>query len=284
MTGVFRIDRVINNNVIAVREGERDVILTGRGLGFGQHPGGTYDPARVERRFVLDDDRSATGFTAVIAELPYEILLLSNRIADHLAETRGLRLTSAMQLALADHIQFAIERLAEGHRLENALLWELKSTYRDEFTAALEILDLVREASGVVLPVDEAGFITMHLVNAELTGRMSASLATASAVADIVALVRDRLGVALATDSIGYARFLTHVKFVVQRIEEGQLLENPDSSLYHMVRAQDPTSHECALAIAEYMQGRFGVQLPDEELLYLMVHINRLRHRDGEVA
>lgn len=280
--GVFRIARVINNNVISVLEGDREVILTGRGLGFGQHAGGTYDPSRVERRFVMDDERSAAGFTAVIAELPYEMLVLSNRIADHLSRTLDLTLTSAIQLALADHIQFAIERLAKGQRLENALLWELKSTYRREFTAALEVLDMVREATGVVLPVDEAGFVTMHLVNAELTGNLSASIGTASAVSEILALVRAHLGLPLASDSVDYARFLTHVKFALQRIEEGHMLTSSDSMLYEMVRTQDPVSYECARAIAGLVRERYEVELPDEEMLYLMVHVNRLRHRDGE--
>jgi beta-glucoside operon transcriptional antiterminator len=278
---VFRVQRVINNNVIAVVEGDREVILTGRGLGFGQHPGGTYDPTRVERRFVLDDDRSADGFTSFIAELPYELLVLSNRIADHLAEHAGIRLSNATQLALADHIQFAVQRLAEGQRLGHPLLWELKSTYRREFTAALEILELIREGTGVVMPVDEAGFITMHLVNAELTGAMEASLGTATAVQDIVGIVRAHLGVALDPESVGYARFLTHVKFAVQRIEDNAMLTGTDSTLFDMVRQQDPTSYACALLVGDYVSQRYGCSLPDEELLYLMVHVNRLRSRDS---
>ena len=103
MGGVFRIDRVINNNVISVLEDGHEVILTGRGLGFGQHAGGTYEPARVERRFVLDDSRSAAGFTAMIAELPYEVIVLSNQIADYVEQEFGVWLSSARQLALADH-------------------------------------------------------------------------------------------------------------------------------------------------------------------------------------
>lgn len=280
MGGVFRIDRVINNNVISVLEDGHEVILTGRGLGFGQRAGGTYDPARVERRFVLDDSRSAAGFTAMIADLPYEVIALSNRIADYVQDEYGVTLSSARQLALADHIQFAIERLAKGQRLANELLWELKNTYRSQFGAALEILDMVTEATGVVLPVDEAGFITMHLVNVGLPGEARGSLGTAAAVSDIVTLVREQLGIPLATDSVAYARFLTHVKFAVQRIEEGKLLSNPDSALFDMVSSQDPTSFQCAQAIARYVLGRYEVVLPDEELLYLMVHVNRLRHRD----
>jgi len=277
---VFRIDRVINNNVIGVIENGQEVILTGRGLGFGQHAGGTYDPSRVERRFVLADGRSAAGFTSVISELPYEVLVLSNRIADYLEQELGLTLTSAIQIALADHIQFAIERLASGQRLENTLLWELKSTYRREFTAALHILEMVREATRVVLPIDEAGFVTMHLVNAELTGNLSASIGTATAVQDIVALVRQHLGLAIPADSGAYARFLTHVKFAVQRIEEGTLLAGGDSRLHDLVRSTDPAAHECAQAVAAYVRDRYAVVLPEEEQLYLMLHISRLRTRD----
>ena len=281
---LFRIDRVINNNVIAVLEDGREVILTGRGLGFGQHEGGTYDPSRVERRFVLDDARSAEGFTSIISEIPYEVLVLSNRVADHLADSAGIQLSNAAQLALADHIQFAIHRLAAGQRLEHPLLWELKSTYRTEFTAALEILEMIREVTGVVMPVDEAGFITMHLVNSELTGDLDATMGTAMAVQDIVGIVRAHLGVALTPDSAAYARFLTHVKFAVQRIEDGQLLVGADTQLYDMVRDKDPRAHDCALAIASYVQQRYSVALPEEELLYLMVHINRLRRRDAADA
>jgi beta-glucoside operon transcriptional antiterminator len=277
---LFRVNRVINNNVISVLEDDREVILTGRGLGYQQHPGGTYDPTKVERRFVLDDDRSAEGFTSVIAEIPYEVLVLSNQIADHLKATLDLTLSSAMQLGIADHIQFAMQRLAAGQRLEHAMLWELKSTYRREFTAALEILDMIRAQTGVGMPVDEAAFLTMHLVNAELNGDMSTTLSTTSAVQDIVSLVRDQLGVPLEPDSVAYARFLTHVKFAVRRIEDGQLLVGTDLTLYDMVRVQDPDAHTCAMVIAGYVRDRYGLDLPEEELLYLMVHVNRLRHRD----
>lgn len=212
------------------------------------------------------------------------MLALSNQIADYLSQTLGLTLTAPMQLALADHIQFAVERLAAGQRIQHTMLWELKSSYRAEFTAALHILEMVRQATGVVLPVDEAGFITMHLVNASLSGNMASSVATATTVQHIVELVRERIATPLAPDSVVYARFLTHLKFAVARIEEGSLLEGSDNQLYRLVRDQDPQAHECALAIADFIREEYQVQLPEEELLYLMLHINRLRSREAASA
>ncbi|HSO05281.1 MAG TPA: PRD domain-containing protein, partial [Candidatus Limnocylindrales bacterium] len=70
------------------------------------------------------------------------------------------------------------------------------------------------------------------------------------------------------------------VKFAVRRIEDGQLLVGTDLTLYDMVREKDPQAHDVARAIAAYVRTRYERDLPEEELLYLMVHVNRLRHRD----
>ena len=42
-------------------------------------------------------------------------------------------------------------------------------------------------------------------------------------------------------------------------------------------RAADPTSYACAQQIGTYLEGKFDITLSDEELLYLMVHLNRLK-------
>ncbi|MGV1004506.1 MAG: PRD domain-containing protein [Candidatus Nanopelagicales bacterium] len=277
---MFRVDRVINNNVISAREEGREVILTGRGLGFGMQPGSTYDPARVERRFVLADEPAAAGFKNVISELPYEVLVLSNRIADHLAEAFGLELGAPAQLALADHIQYAVARLAAGERLANSMTWELKATYPAEFQAALQVMAMIRDATGVSMPIDEAGFITMHLVNARRDGPTAQVDGPAPITAAVVALVERRMGLKLDVGSVAYARFLTHLKFSLQRIESGQLLSGPDSGLYPVVRERAPQAHACALEIGALVAQRYQVALPDEELLYLMLHINRLAARE----
>lgn len=44
--------RVFNNNVVLAKDRGREVILTGRGLGFKAKPGMTVDDAKVARVFV----------------------------------------------------------------------------------------------------------------------------------------------------------------------------------------------------------------------------------------
>lgn len=273
---MFKIRRVLNNNVISVTEDRREVILAGPGLGFGKRGGDVYDPAKVEQRFVLAD--TAAGYISVMVSLSYELIALSNRVKDHLRRELGITLSSAQQLALADHLQCALERTRQGISLDSALVWELKSTYGPEFGCALQIMEMVREATGVELPLEEAAFITTHVINAELTGDLGRTTSTTRAVRDIVAIVAEHVP-GLEHGTADYARFLTHVKYAVQRIEDKSMLTNADRHLYEVVRDKEPESHACAVTVREYVHDQFDVVLPDEEMLYLMLHIGRLRTR-----
>lgn len=136
---MFRIKRVLNNNVIAVDEDGADVILTGLGLGFQRKAGDLFDPKLVEQRFVLDD--AGAGYVSVLVNLSHEMIALSERYKTLLHEVLGIELTTVQLLALADHIQIAIERARAGLRLDGALVWELKHSYGAEFAAAERVLE-----------------------------------------------------------------------------------------------------------------------------------------------
>lgn len=49
--------RVFNNNVVLAKDGNSEVILTGRGIGFQAKPGQHVDDAKIVRRFVPADGK-----------------------------------------------------------------------------------------------------------------------------------------------------------------------------------------------------------------------------------
>ena len=51
----MKILRVFNNNVVLAKDGAREVIVTGRGLGFQAKPGQRVDGAKIVRVFVPAD-------------------------------------------------------------------------------------------------------------------------------------------------------------------------------------------------------------------------------------
>lgn len=276
---MFRIHRVLNNNVIAVMQDGAEVILTGLGIGFRKKPGDLYDPVLVEQRFVVDD--AGAGYVSVLVDLTHEMIGLSERIRVYLHEQLGVDLTTVQQLALADHIQMAVERSKAGMRLEGALVWELKLAYGAEFAAAKAILQMTAEVTGVELPIEEAAFITTHIVNAELSSGISGddlrdTNRTTDAVGQIMSIVRHGIP-GIEPGTADYARALTHVKYTVQRVINDSMLHNDDHELFEMVREKEPEAWTVTEVIATYVHEEFGVTLTEDELFYLMLHMGRLR-------
>ena len=111
------IAQVYNNNVVAVHDEGREVILIGRGLGFQKKRGDAVRPEQVEKRFNLAADDSAASIRGILVDVPYEIVLLTSKVTDYLRRTHGITLTDAVEIGLADHLDAAIKRLRIRHRL-----------------------------------------------------------------------------------------------------------------------------------------------------------------------
>lgn len=275
----MKISRVFNNNSVgAVLPDGREAVLVGPGVGFNKRRGDEVDPAQVEKRFVLEPTPESQGMRSILVSLPYPVVELTARVAARLAERHDIRLSPAVEIGLADHLAAALDRLSSRTSLYNNLLFETKATYREEFQIALEVLDWVEELSGSRLPLDEAGFITLHLVNAGLTGNMVETQRTASAVQGVMEIVRAWMPTTAALDPGHVERFLTHLKFVVRRISENAQLVGGHENLFTMLLRTEPEAFECAESIATFLHDAFGSELTREEVLYLVIHLARLRH------
>lgn len=282
MTAGLRVAKVYNNNVVAVLADGEEVILVGRGLGYQKKRGDPVDESVVSKRFHLAATPGGAGARGILVDLPYEVIELTSTITAYLQREHQLVLPPAVEIGLADHLAAALSRLDQGIPLVNNVLWETRAAYPGEFTVALGVLDLVRRESGRILPLDEAGFVTMHLVNAGLTGDMAETLLLARALNDVLAIVQEDLPVMVRVDSPHYARFLTHVKFVLQRLTERSQLSGEHAALFEEQRRSDPAAYRTAQRIAAYLEGRFDVDLSEEEQLYLMIDLSRLRTREQQ--
>ena len=81
-------------------------------------------------------------------------------------------------------------------------------------------------------------------------------------------------------NSLSYERFVTHLKFFLERILSGKTYEEGYYELNDMVKDNFPESYRCALRIQTYIKARLHYEVCEEELTYLAVHIqNIVRHR-----
>ena len=80
----------------------------------------------------------------------------------------GKQLRDTIYITLTDHISTAIVRCKEGLILKNALLWDIKQFYPDEFAMGIKAVGIIKEELGIEFLEDEAAFLALHIVNAQL--------------------------------------------------------------------------------------------------------------------
>lgn len=271
------IEKVINNNIISAYEKSgAEVIVMGRGIGFKKKQGEVVPADQISKIFRIKSRTLTEQFKELLANMPLERVRISDEIISHAKDHLKLKLNQSIYVTLTDHINFAIERVSQGIEPQNALLWEIKRFYPQEFQLGIYALELIHDRLGILLPEDEAGFIALHFVNAEYGTDIRDAVKFPDQMQAIVDIVEHDLGILLDESSLHYERFVTHIKFLIQRIYRKELLSSEDRELSLMMQRKYPREYQCSVKVAEYIMQATGCRLSEEEIMYLSVHIRRV--------
>lgn len=276
------VQKVINNNIVSARDEKgREVVVMGKGLGFGVKPGWVVDEERIEKTFHIKSESLAEQFKELLRNMPLEHVRISNDVISYAKNDLKLKLNQSIYVTLTDHINFAIINNGKIAR-ENALLWAIKRFYSQEYMLGKYAVSLIRERLGVDLPEDEAGFVALHFVNAEYGTGMQNALKYPHLMNGILAIVKKEMDANICEESLHYERFVTHVKFLIQRIYRNELLANESQELYEILGVKYPKTYNCSRKVADYIESETKVRIPSEEIMYLAIHIHRITMSDGQ--
>ena len=271
------IEKVINNNIISAYEKSgAEVIVMGRGIGFKKKQGEVVPADQISKIFRIKSRTLTEQFKELLANMPLERVRISDEIISHAKDHLKLKLNQSVYVTLTDHINFAIERVSQGIEPQNALLWEIKRFYPQEFQLGIYALELIQDRLDILLPEDEAGFIALHFVNAEYGTDIRDAVKFPDQMQAIVDIVEHDLGILLDESSLHYERFMTHIKFLIQRIYRKELLSSEDRELSLWMQRKYPREYQCSVKVAEYIMQATGSRLSEEEIMYLSVHIRRV--------
>lgn len=275
------IERVINNNIVSVREknGE-EIIVMGTGIGFKGRPGMPVDEKKIQKIFRLENQTQTKMFQDIIATMPMEYIKVSSDIIAYANEVIQSKLNRSIYLTLTDHINFALERFKQAMCLKNALLWEIKKFYPKEFLVGKHSLHMIKEQLHVELPEDEAGSIAMHFVNAELNNQMNETVDGTKMIQSILEVIQYHFHINLDDSSLDYERLVTHLKFFAQRIVTGKRLKDEDEDWKQMFFDKYPNEHLCAMKVRGLIKKLYHYEVDENELMYLTLHIRRVTGKD----
>ena len=274
---MYRVKKVVNNNIVcAIDDQNEEVILRGLGIGFHRKVGEEVPDEVIEKVYRMDGTKNTNKLQELLAEIPLEYVEVCTDIIDHAKEALGRRLNHNIYITLPDHISFAITRQKENLEYKNAMLSEIKCFYPKEYELGVEALSIIEKRLGVRLSIDEAGFIALHIVNAQLDTDMNSMVNITELLQKILEIVTAYYEVEFDEDSIYYSRFITHLKFFGQRLFLNKETTSDDRVFQEMIKKQYPKDYECAKLIREHIKKTYQKEVTEEEMVFLTVHLKRI--------
>lgn len=272
----MKITKILNNNAVVVIDDTQEKIAIGAGIAFQKKKNDIVNTNKIEKLFVMKENKK---LEQLLNRIPEEHFTISEEVITFAEEYIGTKLNEHIHIALTDHLSFAIERAREGIHLKNKLLHEIKILYKTEFEIGLWAIRHIKEKLGIEMPVDEAAFIALHVHTMKLQGGdLRQTVRHTSIVRDMVQTIKSYLNIEVEEDDISYQRLITHLRFALIRINNYEL-HTMDEEMLEMIKKKFPLSYSCATEIANNLSKVHGVVLPNEELGYITLHIERLRKR-----
>ena len=272
---LMKVIKNINNNVAHCSDSRgREVIVFGKGIGFYK-TGEDIPLSKINRTFYNVKD---TNY-GILSSIPTVLIDTSIYIIDYAAEKLSVVFPSSAALTLADHLQFAISRQNQNIYLAQPLLHDIALLYPKEMDIALYALKVIEKMTGEKLPRPEAGTIALHLINDRMQYQNYEEYDNARIIERCSEIIEKHFNLKIDRDSFNYSRFVTHLDFLLRRLSKNEQIESRNAEIFDQLKKGFPQSYECAMQISEYIRKLTGYEPNNEEIMYLIVHINRLISR-----
>lgn len=271
----FQVSKVLNNNVIISELNDRSYVLIGKGLGFGKKKGDVIqNSSMIEQKFEAINSGDE-NYTNLLSTVDREIVAVCEEIIGLAVKEIGTQLNPHIHIGLIDHINFAIHRLKIGLEIENPFLFEIQTMYAKEYRIAERAVNMVNERISLLLPESEIGFIALHIHSASINQPVGQSLQDAMFVKQIVDYIQNEINVSISQNSLDYIRLISHLKYSINRINNGKALNNV---LLPTVKRKLKDEYKIAKKICGYISGKLNKKIPEDEVGYIAMHINRLKN------
>lgn len=272
----MRVVKILNNNAFISEVNGEEIIVMGKGVAFQKKINDEIMLDKNMKIFSNSKSQMNEKMKNVILNIPESYLEITDIIVEMLKKDYNKELHDIIYVSLTEHIHSAVERLKNGIEIKNPLLNEIKSLYRDEYNIAVKGLDVIKEKLGVKFNKDEAGYITSHIINAQLDGGMNNTAEITRIVQKILNIIEFNLLIDIKEESPSYDRVITHLKFLSLRVLNNTI-NDEDDELFEIFKKKYPECYNCVNVIADYFIKEYNYELTKAEKMYLIIYIQRLK-------
>lgn len=273
----MKVYRPINNNIVSAYDDEgREVVVIGKGVGYKAQEGSVIPQEKIDKIFTMRSKNETERLKEILASLPTEYIEITDEIISYAKKHLKRRLHEGVYITLADHINFTVMRAKQGMNFQNVLHTEIRRFYAQEYAVGKYALELMQSRLGITLPDDEAASIALHIFDAEYDISISDAFHATQLLDRILAIVTEETGLAVDENDYYCERFITHLKFLTQRVVKKEALPMGDDELFEFIKLRYPEELKCGEQIAAYISESCGFTVSREETASLAIHIKRI--------
>lgn len=277
----MKIRKILNNNLVLANDKQgNEIIIKGRGIGFNKKRWDTIEESVIEKIFTPENSKKSKELQSYLTSIPEDYLDFVQGYVDYIKNSYDIKLNNSIYVSLSDHLTGTIKRFNEGISINNLLLLDIKQLYKLEYKIGLDMLEKLNEKFNVNLPLDEAGFIALHFVNAQDSEGKKDGFQISHIVNEIMKIVKRYYdSIVFDEESLYYQRFITHLKYFAQRFLHKELNYKEDAKLFEIIKNQYKEAYGCVKLIYLMMEDKYNYQLTEEEMLYLTMHIQSIKEK-----
>lgn len=264
-----------NNNVVLVHDDGKEKILFDKGIGFGKKPGQYIAKgSSIQKVFIISQEENKRNFKELINRVEDDFIGVFEEALKEIELDLGEELDEKIHIGLMEHLTFAIKRLKNSQEIQNPFLIEVETLYNKEFELACKLAEKVGKHVNIGIPYGEIGFIALHIHSARNNGKLSNTVKYAFLSNSIVEEVEESLNIEIDRQSLDYARFLTHIRFTIERIMNNKSIQN---TLVDVIQKKFEESYKISENVAEIISEELDKPVSEDEIAYLAMHIERFK-------
>ena len=275
----MKVIKKINNNVaVCLDNNNNELIAFGKGIGFQKVPYELTDISKIERTYYGVNHY----YIGLVNEIPEDIFDISAKIVEWAKTKLTKELSVNIVFTLADHINFAIKRYKDKMNIKMPLGYEIEHLYETEMMIGKKAVSYINRRKKIKLGKSEAVGIAMHFINAEdqYTKASEKTMDDDQIIEKITELIEQKLKRKINKKNFNYARFVSHMQYLLKRRQAQSTLNSDNDKMFELLKDEYPETYDCVLEIRDYLKEYLNWSLNNEELLYLMLHVNRLYSRE----
>lgn len=272
------IKKINHNAAVCLDSVGNEIIAIGTGIGFPSVPYNLEDLSKIQQTYYNINPM----YLDLLNQIPEKIFSISSQIVELFKTNINYEISSNLVFTLADHLNFAIERYKKNIIFENPLQYEIQHLYEKEYQIGLDSLGVIYREFDIRLPRAEVTNIALHLINAVTTTSSERKSNQFDLIlSEVVEIIGDKFQICVDRNSVSYSRFVSHFQYLLKNEQTKNQFSSENYKLINSVIEEYPKTYEVASEIKIYLKQEFNFKLQDEEILYLMLHINRLCTREN---